>query len=146
MGSDHPRDTPEKMASLVMHKQIASVGVYGVGIHLSSSVPHIVQGITRLVDAEGRTISGAVAIGDTLVGVDGCPTDTASTEIIEQLLSGSLNTTVRLTFRSEKSLSHYDVIVVRHLPIRERRRFPSHFLMMYTWRELCTRMYCIVFM
>jgi hypothetical protein len=48
-----------------------------------------------------------------------CPVESASIEIVEQLLFGDYNTTVRLTFCASKSRQNYDCIVVRHVPIRK---------------------------
>ena len=112
------RHLAEAATCLKVTSHIEQCSVNGIGLQLTEGIPHRIAMVSKLVDSDGRSVTSIVSEGDAVMGIDGCPVDASSMEVIEQLLSGAPQSSVRLTLRSDRNASHYDVTVKRHLPIR----------------------------
>ena len=109
-------------------KEVRDIGgLYGIGLKIDLDPPHLVQRVSNLKDPEDRSINDKVRQGDALLHIDGEHVELGSMEALEKAILGPKDSTLKLTFvkmpspgmHAGKSKDVYDVVVKRHVTIRE---------------------------
>ena len=108
---------PRQTDLLELRESYTQGGIWGVGLTIDKASPHAVLHIQHLVDRTGGSAKGSVSVGDRLLRVDDLAVQDASIDSIESVVFGPEGSVVKLSMAAAGDGRHYDVYLMRHVPI-----------------------------
>ena len=98
--------------------------LYGLGMKISDTLPHVVQSVDRAIGENGESISAKIRIGDALEIVDGVFVTSKSIDEMKHIIAGPYGSVCILSFRSQSTSGLYTVRAKRHVPIMQAPQAP----------------------